>query len=746
MKNVETADKIHLGRLIDSLAKGQYVIPDFQRDFEWKPWDVRELIRSIFMDYYIGTLLLWKGSKENLETLSCEPIYAYEGKQDPQHIVLDGQQRLTAMHYAFFAPSKPFPKRTKTVVYLINIVELVNQNFEEIISYEFMTRKTKAMLQDKQLLFETHTFPLGEMKNGSWGTSDWIKEYRDYWIDKLEGEEDENKIAQYQKFVDGANSFKNILKELLDEFNISYIELDRDIDVAKVCDIFTQINSRGIRLDIFDLLNAILRPKDIYLKEMWRAAEPKLEFLKETNKVKTYILQVMSIIEQSYCSSKYLYYLVPGSKKTIRNPDGTNKDIILIEDSSEFMGKWEQAVNSIQNAIEQLRNPRDYGAIKFSFIPYPSIIPAFSAINQYINDSKPENRIAANSKFKRWYWTSVYTNRYSSSVESTAAKDYMSIIKWIDDDKKEPEMIADFEDDFKKLDFKNDNFKGSAVYNAIFNMFIIRGAKDWDKFQFPEYGKLDDHHIVPHSVFKDKVGKKINSILNRTPLLSETNKHVINNRMPNEYIKEMINKNGRTEVLEVMKSHLISEQAVDILLRNPFTEEDFSQFLDVRQKEIVKAVSNNILNKPFEERELKDSEYYEEIGKIEIKLREVIVDAIDNTLESYKELTPSNVQEYIEEHINRILRQKPYSKYSDFDSFSSRLSEMTLHQIESIITRKTNSEYFKDTLGDRNKLQQKFAQLRPFRNDIGHYKEGDEVQKLEGRAAIKWFLRILNIE
>ena len=154
------------------------------------------------MDYYIGTLLLWKASKENVKVLSCEPIYAFEGKQDPQHIVLDGQQRLTALHYAFFAPSKPFPKRSKAVVYLLNIVELVNQNYEEIIRYEFMTRKVTALLKDKSALFESHTFPLGEMQSGGWGTSDWIKEYRDYWTDKAEAEEDEIKKETYQQYVE----------------------------------------------------------------------------------------------------------------------------------------------------------------------------------------------------------------------------------------------------------------------------------------------------------------------------------------------------------------------------------------------------------------------------------------------------------------------------------------------------------------------------------------------------------------
>ena len=66
MKDSQKPDHVSLGNMVSHLREGWYVIPDFQRDFEWEPWDINELMRSIFRDYYIGSLLLWKGKDRKL--------------------------------------------------------------------------------------------------------------------------------------------------------------------------------------------------------------------------------------------------------------------------------------------------------------------------------------------------------------------------------------------------------------------------------------------------------------------------------------------------------------------------------------------------------------------------------------------------------------------------------------------------------------------------------------------------------
>lgn len=140
MKHVQKPEKIHLDKLIHEIEKGRFVIPDFQRPFTWEPWDVTDLLKSIFMDYYIGTLLLWEGNKQNYETLNCQKIFGFEGALDPSYIVLDGQQRLTALHYAMFKPEIPFPKRKSPCFYFIRINELLENEFDKAFFYQTATK------------------------------------------------------------------------------------------------------------------------------------------------------------------------------------------------------------------------------------------------------------------------------------------------------------------------------------------------------------------------------------------------------------------------------------------------------------------------------------------------------------------------------------------------------------------------------------------------------------------------------
>lgn len=747
MKHIEKAESKHLDKIISDIRDGKYVIPDFQREFEWNPWDVNGLIASIFMDYYIGTLLLWKASEKNVKVLSCEGIKGFNGTLKPEHIVLDGQQRLTAMYFAFFNPDIVYPKRKSRCYFFMNIKFLVEENYEEAFYYKWEGKWYNDFLESPEQQYEHNVFPLQVIGKGTWEMMDWLKGYENYWktqqelnatTDTSELNEDEkqshkNRTLLIKESLGFVPEITKVLRELLSDYNLSYIELDREISVAKVWDIFTHINSKGVALNIFDLLNAILRPYDIYLKDMWRNVSEELSYT-DQDKMKIYVFQVMSILEQTYCSSKYLYYLVPDTVKTTKE-NGSKKKVVLIKSKEEFETKWNSAVEALKKTIYTLKNPRDFGAINSTFVPYPSIIPAFTAIKKHVEQKGYKNILDVNAKIKKWYWSSIFTLNYSSSVESTSAKDFIDMKKWFDDDTQEPENYIKFIQDLENQSFQKQNSKGSAIYNAVFNILILNEARDWYTSELPEYETLDDHHIVPHSWGKKNIGNDINSILNKTPLSPTTNRHIINSRLPNEYLAEMLENNGSEKFYKILESHLISKKSADILMRKPFTKEDYYEFIAEREKSVKSYIKSSIID-DFRELPVELRVINDQIEELELKIRDVIASKING---QYKEFIAGHVQDKVSRRIENTLKKNPSLSLEHFSSTRKKLDYFDLQEYCDVITAKQTWEFFEPMFKNKSQVMEKFSKLGELRNGIRHSREVGEVALLEGKASIIWF-------
>lgn len=261
--------------------------------------------------------------------LACEKLYGYEGDGNPEHIVLDGQQRLTAMYYAFSSLERSCSQPRQPVP-VLHPCRRFKEAYEEAFPYDW-TQWGLNILKDRTAQYESHVFPLLILGQGGWELGNWVQGYGQHWRDRAATAAavgDQAASAGAARHEDNAHEFGLHLKAITEQYQVAYIELYRDLELDKVCDIFTQINSKGIRLDVFDLINAFLKPRGLQLKHLWRQAAPKLSFI-ETERMNVYILQVMSILRQAYCSPKYLYYLIPGQEKTVREPDRSLRKEVL---------------------------------------------------------------------------------------------------------------------------------------------------------------------------------------------------------------------------------------------------------------------------------------------------------------------------------------------------------------------------------------------------------------------------------
>lgn len=740
MKDAQKPDHVSLITLIGRLREGRYVIPDFQREFEWKPWDIRELMRSIFLDYYIGSLLLWKGKRESFEALACEPIHGFNGDGDATHIVLDGQQRLTAMYYTFVAPDVPAPSRQNRFLYFIRVDQFMEEAYDEAFDYDW-TRRGVNLLADQNAQFETHMFPLSVVGKGGWELPNWVQGYERFWRDReaaARASGDDVAAQAAGRHAENARAFGEHLKGITEQYQIAYIELDRDLELDKVCDIFTQINSRGIRLDVFDLMNALLRPKGLQLKHLWREAVPRLDFA-ETERMNVYILQVMSILRQAYCSPKYLYYLLPGQEKKVRESDGSLRKEVLVSDIADFEKRWAEAVDALHRAIGLLRHPQEFGAISSEYLPYVSILPAFAALQAAARALPANRKLDAQRKIRHWYWASVFTNRYSGSVESTSARDYLDLKAWFEDDAAEPALIAEFRGRFKALELRRETKRGTSVYNGIFNLLILHGARDWMTGNVPQYGDLDDHHIVPQSWGKDhRLGTVIDSILNRTPLTADTNRNVISDRLPDTYLPELIAANGESTVRAILESHFISPAAFDILLRDPFGPDDFEAFLAERQRTLQDAIEDLLVKERLDlPPQLRELDVQLEV--VELALRRTI----DETLGGDAARLPPHVLQKIEERLQAAAKKNGALDLDYYQTLAGKLEYADLRELQDAILSKALWPLFETRFANKETLVKRFDQLAELRNGIRHSRTVDQITRKDGEAALLWFRQVL---
>jgi hypothetical protein len=390
-------------------------------------------------------------------------------------------------------------------------------------------------------------------------------------------------------------------------------------------------------------------------------------------------------------------------------------------------------------AMAMLRHPQEFGVTSSAYLPYVSILPVFTAIQVHARTLDPNRQLDAQRKIRHWYWASVFTKRYSGSVESTAARDFLDVKAWLADDASEPALLEELRSRFRDLELRKETRRGSSIYNGIFNLLVIHGARDWMTGNVPQYDDLDDHHIVPKSWGKTNgQAQLIDTILNRTPMTSDTNRNVIRDRLPNEYLPELMAKNGERVVRATLESHFISPIALDILLRDPFTSDDYEDFLSERQRSFQHAIEDLLVKERLDLtphlREL-DAQ----VEEVELRIREVI----DESLSRDPSQLPPHVLQKANERIQSALRKNPGLDSDYYEKLAGKLEYCDLRELQDTITSKALWTSFESNFGTKEGLAGRFGQLAELRNGIRHNRTVDEVTRKDGEAALLWFRQVL---
>lgn len=217
--------------LLAWVTSGEIAIPEIQRPFVWDATQVRDLLDSLYQGYPVGYIIVWKNPDVRLKDGSVSA-----GKK----VLIDGQQRITALSAALLG-QKVVNKEYKSV----NIQIAFNPKDERFEVSNPAIRKDKNWIPDVAPLMSGNVSLLKLIRQYTEANPDVKEDDLETVITRLTG------IAHKQ---------------------IGIIELDAELDIEAVTEIFIRINREGVSLSQADFVMSKIAANENYNGNLLRKA------------------------------------------------------------------------------------------------------------------------------------------------------------------------------------------------------------------------------------------------------------------------------------------------------------------------------------------------------------------------------------------------------------------------------------------------------------------------------------------
>ena len=101
----------NLSQLLAEVKSGSMQLPEFQRDWTWDDNRIRGIIASLSQGYPMGAIMRLQYGNPDIQ-FKYRTITGVKGVSvKPEHLILDGQQRLTSIYQA--TSSRPKQKKAR---------------------------------------------------------------------------------------------------------------------------------------------------------------------------------------------------------------------------------------------------------------------------------------------------------------------------------------------------------------------------------------------------------------------------------------------------------------------------------------------------------------------------------------------------------------------------------------------------------------------------------------------------------
>ena len=515
--------------LLARIKAGEIAIPDIQRPFVWNAAKVRDFIDSLYHGYRVGYLIAWQNPDVRLK----------DGTQSTgKHILIDGQQRVTALIAALLGRQvvdKNYQNRRIAIAF-----HPVEERFE--VSNPAI-RKDRAWLDDIATVFAPDSR---------------INRVVDTYCEKNPGV-DKDDIFERMGRLQGIH-----------HNSLGLIDLNADLDVETVAEIFIRINSQGVTLNAADFAMSKMAASEQYDGHQLRkcidyfchlaiAPEAYADLAKDEEFVNTRYFRAMEWLKhekEDLYDPSYTDMLRVAFTSEFKR--GRLDDLVALLSGRNFETRTyeetiaEESFRRLEGAILRFMNETDFksfimilrsaGFVSASMIRSQNTVN-FAYILYLTLRAKKVNPAEIGTLVRRWFVMSILTGRYTASPETAFGLDIRNLNEQDADSYLDTLERAELSDAFWSVGLPQ-QMDTSVASSPYFNVFLASQVKANDKgFLSSDITVLNlleglshVHHVFPSSYLKNKglPRGRYNQIANYVVMQSEIN-IAIGNKPPATY-------------------------------------------------------------------------------------------------------------------------------------------------------------------------------------------------------------------
>lgn len=569
--------------LLKDVENGKIGLPDLQRPFVWLDNKVRDLLDSMYKGFPIGYIMLWSAPDEYDRTTHIgKNSKKYE---EPADLVIDGQQRLTALLAALYGieiKDKNYKSRYIKISF--------NPLKEDFKVWNSATDKNPEYISQVSDVFKAN-------QNHS------ITKFRRDYIRSVNDSRTKNNLPCLtdNEEILVEDSINNLLD--LEDYSLPTLKISSKADEEDVSEIFVRVNSGGQKLTEKNFIETLLAvfDNDVHdkINEFCEASRKPIQGTSYNQIIDvdpSHLIRIAVGLGFHRARLKYAYMLLRGKDLKTGLIDKTVRD----ENLTKFRNALDLATN-LNNWHAFLNLYGDAGYYNQSMVSSSNSV-VFSYVLYMIG--KYEYKVSSIDLRKvmtKWIFMTSVTAFYSGSTETDVEKQ-MADLRNVHTDKEFIDYLnriisEKFTDDYFKYSLTSDLITSSTNspawngYLAAVNVLgtpMLFSTTPASKYMLPgasgTKNAIDKHHIFPKHYletigFKDDRDR--NQIANFTYIDYQTNIDIADNP-PADYVDRYRKKLGEAAYLKT---------CADNALPVDFEKMEYLDFINERRKlmsEIIK--------------------------------------------------------------------------------------------------------------------------------------------------------------